>query len=187
MGMDIYGINPRTQEGKPTEPVENATSEEKDEYFKSLMEWNNSSGQYFRASIWSWVAILSICEMSIEIFKLPLNTKGWGNNEGDGLKTQEDCEILASAIEAFFMLNKNMKDNDDSIHIVTQLWTDSFGKFLPITTSKKLTDTYKLGQILYNKVVLEDGTIARPCCYANKYHVLNFVKFLRSCGGFKIC
>jgi len=187
MGMDIYGINPRTAEGKPTEPNENATSEERAKYLNSLWEWNENSGHYFRANFWSWVAILSICEITIDIFKLPLDTKGWASNSGYGLKTQEDCEILASAIEAFFMLNKNMKDDDDSIHIVTQLWTDSNGKFLPEKTSKKLTDTYKLGQILYNKVVLEDGTIARPCCYTNKSHVLSFVKFLRSCGGFEIC
>lgn len=67
MGMDVYGIKPR-----------------------------NKTGEYFRASIWSWRPIHAICETVMDN-ELP----GWAYNDGAGYKTQKECDVLADKIEAF--------------------------------------------------------------------------------------
>ena len=188
MGMDVYGLNPRESEGKPTEPSENATQDELQQYYQALHDWNKKQpGRYFRSNFWNWFGIISVAEMSIQLLRLPLSTRGWGANNGDGLQKQEDCDMLAYAIETFLLLNQDIKESDDTIYVVTSMWTDSNGSFLSQEKSLELSLTYEPGSILYNHVVMEDGTIACPACGTTRNHIENFVKFLRSCGGFEIC
>ena len=100
MGVDIAGINPQIVGDRPKEPNwETATDYEKSQYFNSMdLFHSNNPGVYFRSNWWGWRPIHAIADMAIHATELPFDTRGWGENSGSGLKTQEDCDMLADAI-----------------------------------------------------------------------------------------
>lgn len=56
-------------------------------------------GEYFRASIWSWRPIHDkLCELFSDIFTDKQLTLLSGN-DGEGLDTQEDCNVVARRFE----------------------------------------------------------------------------------------
>lgn len=72
MGMDIYGKDPRSK-----------------------------TGEYFRASIWTWPTIRQLMVYLNAAEKLNLNLDGFEYNEGHGLKSQEECDRMANALESY--------------------------------------------------------------------------------------
>jgi hypothetical protein len=148
---------------------------------------SNNPGVYFRSNWWGWRPIHAIADMAIHATELPFDTKLWGENSGGGLKTQEDCDALADAIEAFMILNNaNMHDEDDRFYLCLGSWTTSDGKFINSDRTQKLNQDHPIGTILYNGVVDDKGNLVFPSHSAPLYHVTNFVTFLRHCGGFEI-
>ena len=190
MGMDVIGLDPQLKGEKPKEPEnwDSLTEYDRDMYYTDLDIWrSNNPGVYFRASCWSWRPIHAICDMAIDITKLPFDTKYWGSNDGKGLKNQEECDMLADAIGVYLTLNNyNMHDQDDTMYLCLGAWTTSSGKFMPKDLEDELNETYKQGTILYRGVVTKDGTLAYPAHSCPLYHIQNFVTFLRKCGGFEI-
>lgn len=190
MGMDIYGLDPKLVSKEPQRPDwEKATKEEKDSYFVAKSAWEEENpGYYFRANIWSWRPIHVICETAIFITELPFDTKGWGDNSGNGLKTQEECDLLANAIDVFLTLNEaNAKEDTDNIYICYGLWVHGNGSFIEKEKCGELDAEYPFGTILYNGVVNKDGDVVFPAWGTTIEHVREFVNFLRHCGGFQIC
>jgi len=57
------------------------------------------AGKHFRASLWSWRCIHEICE-SLQV----VDTDGWDVSLGQGCKSQEECDRLADALEAFIAM-----------------------------------------------------------------------------------
>lgn len=52
-------------------------------------------GEYFRASVWHWRPIhKKLCELCSDIFS-DRQLRRLGNNDGESLDTQEDCNIVA--------------------------------------------------------------------------------------------
>jgi hypothetical protein len=190
MGMDVHGIAPQTIGDKPERPEnwDSLTEYEQDMYYNELNSWeSNNPGVYFRASYWSWRPIYVICNIAIDITKLPFDTNCWDSNDGKGLKNQEECDMLADAIEVYLTLNNaNMHDQDDRIYLCLGSWTTANGHFMPKDLEDELNETYKQGTILYRGVVTKDGTLAYPAHSCPLYHIQNFVTFLRKCGGFEI-
>lgn len=190
MGMDVYGKAPQTVGERPERPEnwDSLTEYDKDMYFNSLKIWeSNNPGVYFRASCWSWRPIHAVCQFAIHIAELPFNTSDWGYNDGGGLKTQEECDMLADAIGVYLTLNNSeMHDQDDTMYLCLGSWVTSSGKFMPRDLEEELNDTYPTGTILYRGVVTKDGTLAYPSHSCPLYHINNFVTFLRKCGGFEI-
>lgn len=187
--MDVYGLHPKIVGEKPHAPVwAEATDEEKDVYFKAQDEWEEENpGYYFRANVWAWRPIHVICDMAINIMELPFSTDGWGNNSGNGLETQEECDMLADAIETFLTLNEaNAKEDDDTMYIALGMWIYNDGQFVSEAEREKLNNDYPEGSIMYNGVVNEDGQLAFPAHGVSINHVRSFVNFLRHCGGFEI-
>lgn len=190
MGMDVYGLNPQLVGEKPKAPDwGTATQEEKDVYFKAQDAFEESNpGYYFRANIWSWRPIHILCDLAIEIVNAPLSTEGWGDNSGNGLKTQLECDILADALDLFLTLNQaNAKSNDDSVYICFGMWVYGNGQFVDEEKRKKLDKDHPIGTIMYNGVVNEDGDLIFSAHGVRLGHVREFIKFLRYCGGFEIC
>ena len=100
MGVDIYGISPKLKSERPELVFESASDEQKDAYFKAVDLWEiENPGYYFRANWWAWRPIHMIADLAIKVADLPLSTEGWGENGGDGLKTQLDCDLLADAMD----------------------------------------------------------------------------------------
>ena len=123
------------------------------------MDINGKSGNYFRAALDSWEPILAMCIELNESKSLSLNLDGWEVNDGAGLHTQEDCNKLADAIEN--AVNEG-----------------SFQYEIPHDQGRTAL------HILEQSGVLQSN--GEPYC-TDKEHVMEFVKFLRECGGeFKI-
>ena len=142
---------------------------------------------YFRANCWSWRPIHTICDMAIHIAELPFDTNYWGSNDGAGLKTQEECNDLANAIELYLELNNgNMHDMDDIIYLCLGSWCKADGGFISQATCDELNESYSQGKILYTGVVAKNGTLAFSSHSCSLNHINNFVSFLRKCGGFEI-
>ena len=56
MGMDVYGVNPKTITEQPTKPeTENYDSDEWSAYWEARREWEQENpGTYFRNNVWWW-------------------------------------------------------------------------------------------------------------------------------------
>lgn len=189
MGVDIYGISPELKSEKPQLVPESASEEEKIAYFKALDQFEEDNpGVYFRATWWSWRPIHMIADLAIKVADLPLSTEGWGENGGDGLKTQLDCDLLADAMELFITLNKKqMSDDADRIYICLDFWARYDGKLIrDAEINNQLNKDYPLGTVMYSGVVDSTGEIAIPVYSASLNIVKEFITFLRNCGGFEI-
>ena len=189
MGVDIYGIAPQTIGERPERPDWDTVSDyEKSMYFNALGVWEDQNpGVYFRSNWWGWRPIHAIADMAINLMSLPLNTHLWGENSGGGLKTQEECDMLADAIEAFMALNNaNMHDDEDRFYLCLGGWETSGVGNVGRNIVSELNEQYPIGTILYRGVVASNGKLAFPSHSAPLYHITNFVTFLRKCGGFEI-
>lgn len=121
------------------------------------MDVTGASGNYFRANVWSWRPIHSLCMELNQEQNLGLDLEGWGYNDGCGLHSQADCIKLATAIED--RLSKGTKK-------FVVLFADSPIRVAPDGTLGKE------GESPYQ---------------TEASHLQEFVKFLRECGdGFEI-
>lgn len=131
MGMDIYGLSPQ-----------------------------NKTGEYIRYSVWTWAPLLTVLEQINEVEHLMLNMENWQHNVGRGLRTQEECNRLADALETY------IKDNNVVHTLACSMAVSPDGTFL------------------------KDDAItaeARSPYQIAPNRIQEFVTFLRSCGGFEIC
>ena len=189
MGVDISGINPQVISECPTEPDWNkATEYEKDMYWNSLDLWRaENPGVDFKSNWWGWRPIHAIADMAIRLVGLPFDTSKWGENSGAGLKTQEECNQLANAIELFMELNNaNMHDSEDRFYLCLGSWTNSGSGMVGKNIEEELNLQYPPGTIMYQGVIASNGVLVFPSHSAPLYHITNFITFLRKCGGFEI-
>lgn len=189
MGVDIHGLHPQIVGEQPERPDwETATEYERDLYFDRMDLFHSSNpGVYFRSSWWGWRPIHLIADAAIKLANLPYSTEDWGSNDGGGLKTQQECDALADAIELYLELhNYEMHDLDDTMYVCLGCWNTTGGKFLSKEQEAQLNEQHPIGTILYRGVVCADGTLAFPSHSSPLYHIHNFISFLRKCGGFEI-
>src|SRR5210317_994946 len=101
MGVDISGKNPIIRSEKPEFPHDtwNEMSDKaKETYFELSDKWmKENPGDYFRSNWWGWRPIVMLSEMVNDLRDLGLDFTYWGSNDGAGLDTQEECNILADA------------------------------------------------------------------------------------------
>lgn len=57
----------------------------------------DKQGEYFRNNYWYWRPLARYCQQIAP--ELCLKVEWWETNDSDGLKTQEDCDQLAKALE----------------------------------------------------------------------------------------
>lgn len=158
MGVDISGRKPTTEQG-----------------------------QYFRSNWWNWPPILVCCEAVNERKNLKFNTEFWGSNDGEGLKTQNQCNKLADALDEIAAV---LTDNDcpftidGRFGVNLQYWNTPDGKFVDDATTKYLNETYN--NLFIPPYVMVDDVKYTPSYATSVEHLRDFITFLRSCGGFKI-
>lgn len=120
------------------------------------MDVHGKSGNYFHANVWSWRPIHMLCvEVNAEQ-NLGLNFKGWEYNDGAGLHNQEDCDKLATALENHVKAGRK----EYVLETGCSLRVDDKGRLLSPGQSG--------GKSPY---------------YTDADHILEFVQFLRECGG----
>jgi hypothetical protein len=188
MGVDIYGISPKFKSEKPQLVPESASEEEKEAYFKALDQFEEDNpGYYFRANWWSWRPIHMLADLAIKVADLSLSTEGWGENGGDGLKTQGECDLLADAMDVYLTLNhKQMSEDDDRIYLCMESWVRQTGGFIDADLEEELSKDNPFGTIMYSGVIDSTGELAFPAHSASLGHIKEFITFLRNCGGFQI-
>jgi len=188
MGVDIYGISPKLKSERPELVFESASDEQKDAYFKAVDLWEiENPGYYFRANWWAWRPIHMIADLAIKVADLPLSTEGWGENGGDGLKTQLDCDLLADAMDMFLILNKKeMSEDGDRIYVCMGAWVRQDGRFIDADLEEELSEEHPLGTIRYSGVIDSTGELAFPAHSVSLNYIKEFITFLRNCGGFQI-
>lgn len=188
MGVDISGINPITRSPKPQMDWETKpTDKEREAYWDILTEWEKENpGDYFRSNWWGWRPIVMLCEYASEENELNIDFSYWGSNDGAGLDNQKDCNRLADALEEIIHTSTQMEEPSDVIYLNLGSWTDMNGRFLGEEITTPLNEQYKVGEVLYGSVVMNDGSIVHPSHSASLKHVKKFIAFLRECGGFEI-
>jgi len=158
MGMDVYGKDPKNEEGK-----------------------------YFRANLWSWRPIQMLISHTNEQYNLGFNLDGYGDNSGAGLNNQEDCDQLADAMLHVVESDKDFTDDYDTLYVNLGMWVNDNGGFsVSKEQEEKLNEQYPIGTILYTSVVASNGELVNPAWGTSRKHVLQFIEFLRNCGGFEI-
>ena len=189
--MDINGLNPQITGTEPVFPSNWDELSEKAQSFywelKNDFERDNP-GIYFRANIWSWrpihLAIVQAnisCELDIDDDTI----EGMSHNSGAGLKTQEECDALAEALE---MLADGMEeDGVTEFGFAFGYWNYRDGS---IIVNEKDTETlnkkYKYGSIITEMPVKLLDKDVWPAHVTQVEHLREFVEFLRHCGGFEI-
>ena len=156
MGVDISGINPKTEDG-----------------------------DYFASNWWGWRPIHNLCEYVNYEYELNLDMGNWGSNDGGGLHTQEDCDKLAWALEDIIKTDL-LKEDDDRLYLCLGGWVDKDNRFLSEEESQSLNIQYPIGEVLYGGVVMDSGNIVHPAHSCSKGHIQRFINFLKECGGFEI-
>ena len=190
MGVDISGINPVIVSQRPEYPDwSNTTDEQKESYWEAMSKYRaENPGEYFHSNWWGWRPIHMLCDIVSSKYKLRINTIGWGENSGYGLRNPKKCEELADAIEKHLAetLTDQLKEEDDRIYLCMGCWCTDDGKFLPSEIDDKLQEQYPFGTILFNGIVLEDGMIVYPSHSTSLHRIKEWTAFLRNCGGFEI-
>ena len=190
MGVDISGIKPIVRSDEPVMvDFNNASDEARKIYFEELDKWRNENpGTYFRANWWSWRPIVILCESVINKYDLKLDTLYWGSNDGAGLKTQEECNLLADKLEYELqgIQETTGLSDDDRISVNLGGWTTTEGSFVDEDLNNKLNENYPIGSVVLTPLVTEKGLIVNPSHSTVIWHIKEFIKFLRECGGFEI-
>lgn len=191
MGVDISGRNPIIRSAQPEAPDwKTATKEEKDAYFEEMNKWEaENPGFYFACNWWGWRPIHMICEYVNDEHNLKMNMSKWGENDGAGLRTQKQCDMLVAALEDFIESPDSLMNEDsDMIYICLGSWVDSNNRFVNEEKINELglNHQYRYTEILYGGVVAEDDNIYYPSHSCSKRIVKRFISFLKECGGFRI-
>jgi len=118
------------------------------------MDVFGTNGNYFRANIWQWRAICYAMDLSG--FDVP---DGWHINDGEGLQTQEECDILVEGLEHFLI----SWDADRLTYESRVTRVDDEGHFVDPGTPNSHSPYW------VDRVQLEE-----------------FIDFLKACGGFAI-
>jgi hypothetical protein len=195
MGMDIHGLNPVMRSEKPTIDWNIADEQERVAYItaKDKFEQENP-GVYFRANVWSWRPIAEIILDCNHVYKLGYSEEfinGVHLNNGVGLLTQEECNVLANHLEMF--IDEYFKDWN-VVGLNTGWYfskvVDDGGKVTMV--SLKDDDEAKVSTFLGTKKYVKEGEIDMDKFVYFTSHNTNvewvreFIKFLRECGGFEI-
>jgi hypothetical protein len=187
MGMDVYGLKPKIRKN--------------DGVNTSL-----NDGTYFRANVWGWRVIHQLTDVAIEMLTdeglntMNLNTRGWDNNSGKGLKKVKEClglSVLLNNVILSFKEYDNLKD-DDFIYLNTGMWVDIKSTFNVMGPDGQITEMVggslveqpKEMETYTNWLYFEkhfEGKDFRPAHSITLLDFKEWVSFMNNSGGFQIC
>ena len=174
MGFDVYGKDPVVAAGT-VDPVwpenyDSLSDEDKGAYFDKKSEYEAANpGTYFRASVWSWRPILDIIHNECSHLLDAKTLEGLAFNDGCGPDDQETCTEMAKCIEGFIRCSE-LFDGDGGVYeLESTLRVKKGGELIDVGADEEL----------HNQT--------RSAYGVDFAHLLDFCKFLRSCGGFSAC
>ena len=200
MGMDVYGINPKIVGEQPKEPTNlytgkepKPTEEEVRAYYDQKEKFEEQNcGVYFRNNVWWWRPLASFIFEKIQF-------KDWFSDEhaealatNGGMEWSEEQALeIAQIIEDAYTIGelddrevqhkKKMKVAEDwnaKLEVEFQKLRDKHKDIAPIDYPPE--DKKKWDE-LYEST---DRYAHYPFSAEN---CMRFCKFLKECGGFKIC
>ena len=128
----------------------------------------SKDGEYFRACVWSWRPIHGLMILANERGSGKLVTArtldGMGYNDGHGLRAQRECDAMADALERLLVLSFPPKAG-----MAVDART---GHFIKEDSARK-------------RLAKGDKAVVSPY-RVHESHALEFVGFLRACGGFQV-
>jgi hypothetical protein len=134
MGMDVSGRSPKTK-----------------------------AGEYFRANCWSWRPLHELMyKLGGDIIDAH-TMNGMGFNDGEGIKTQAVCTLLADRFAIWLEQNTSGYSTDEGCHVLKG--TGRFASDEDMCNPEVATETAHS---------IEDS------------HIQEFTEFLRDCGGFMV-
>ena len=119
---------------------------------------SSDEGSYFRANNATWSYIQTV--MQAANVDVPFE---WSENAGHGAATQDDCDAIADKVEQFLETNPTIIYNESP---EDRSWNDFYVGLV--------------AQVGRPNLVAQVG---RP----NTAKVSDWIRFLRTCGGFKVC
>ena len=195
MGMDIHGLNPKSRSEEPQIDWETSDQETRYAYLdKKRIFQQENPGYYFRANVWSWRPMAEIIIHCNEVYNLDLPIEFINQlhyNSGGGLKTQEECDILANFLETYARSNF---EGWEYIGLNTSWFYKKVVNAEGDVTSTSVSDEEgdKIARQLGFTVFVKEGEIEVDGFNYNTSHgcsvkdLEDFIKFLRECGGFAI-
>ena len=103
------------------------------------------------------------------------------------MKTQKQCDRLASALEEFLGSELRIKDDDDRIYLCLGSWCEAgTGRMVNGEECDSLNQQFNYGIIHYTPIVSQSGKMVESSHSVSVYRIKEFISFLRECGGFQI-
>ena len=94
---------------------------------------------------------------------------------------------IADALQEILDADPNINEEDDRIFLVMGSWCGIDGSFIPSSKIEEMEDSLpEPGTIMYTSFIAPDGTIMQSAHSTSKWHLQEFINFLRECGGFSI-
>jgi hypothetical protein len=143
----------------------------------------DEEGNYFRANVWSWRPIqtlMQIANTEAKVFDLK-TMNAMAHNDGAGLKCQSKCDKLAKCLEEILKDKALLR----SAGLVVTTSPDGNHTAYSFKATRDCA-VDKDGRFVTHdeKIILDD--LQSPYV-VHEEHVWEFIKFLRKCGGFKVC
>jgi len=201
MGMDLYGINPKTKTKAPKRPegmyeegVPQPSAEAIDKYYSELHEYQQQEGTYFRNNVWWW---RPLAEYIIDHTKCvdEKDRDEWHSNGGHEVDEQQ-ANAIADQLEHLLKTGhvetfahdyeqerKECAEYNDKVDVLFQRLREKVKKetgkdLAPADYPKADHDEWER---LYKKL---KHTANYPFTVDN---VKEFISFARNSGGFRIC
>ena len=158
----------------------------------------NKDGEYFRANVWTWRPIHFLCDESGTV-----DTTGWERNDGCGLKTQAECDVLADALEGMlpeleFSFDRaffgavyapfppqpcdavDEAKSAEEFEAVATSFGDNIAELIPASDPGGPALRTTTGAILFARKSNQSPY------FVSKAKLEAFISFLHGCGGFEI-
>jgi hypothetical protein len=198
MGFDLYGLNPKLTREQPTINWEDKpTEKEKDIFFKDIANFEKENvGYYFRNNVWSWRPLANYILELMEDDFTEEEKRSWHCN--DGFEVSEEV-----AIEIANRLEKELKTS--RVKEIEKFYDEQMKKAQE--KNKLVEEKHKELKRIVAKQTGKNDLVPRD--YPEPFHtqwndiqkqhdydasypfseqnVIEFMKFCRESGGFKIC
>jgi len=201
MGMDVYGLNPTIHaEMKKPKRLKNihngASRKEIDEYFKAQEEFEDTNpGVYFRNNCWWWRPLANLiiekCDWLTQEQKERLHdNSGFEFSEYEALEIAKTLRSTLRSGEAKQVEEKNKQERQTASE-----WNKKISKQHDTLEKEaiKRTGNKKIAPVDYPADLKKKwDEISEQRDWKENYpfeieNVKRFVRFLRECGGFRVC
>ena len=195
MGMDVYGLNPKTDSPRPDpqdytnrnlagdewEKIQKLTKKQRDKFYNKKWDWEHKNkGVYFRNNVWFWRPLWNYCH---KVCPEIITDKIWdeGHHNGGQKINDEDAKVLGAVL--LHQINKGNTIKYEAEYIQ---WQDDLEQNICTTCNNNNKGNNKKKDCkMCDKTGKRDNwNKSYPFQTEN---VKEFAEFCLNSGGFEIC